>query len=152
MIGHGRECNIRKTWGKAVSNRLFIQILDINIHTCRTQEKNWKMMRFVWLGAWLAFFFGTSLGFGLGSPIRFLSLVGYIVYPLILYALSMDRKAVSPRTVLGGLVIQYLMALFVLKTLYVRPLLWKGVKLARCFPLVAGHLGVMMLTYHTHSA
>jgi hypothetical protein len=78
------------------------------------------MMRFVWIGAWLAFFFGTSLGFGLGSPIRFLSLVGYVVYPCILYALSTDRKAISPRTVLGGLVIQYLMALFVLKTLYVR--------------------------------
>jgi hypothetical protein len=77
-------------------------------------------MRLVWAGAWLAFFFGTSLGFGLGQPLRFLSLVGYVVYPCILYAFSTDRSAVNARTVLGGMVIQYLMALFVLKTLYVR--------------------------------
>jgi hypothetical protein len=107
-------------------------------HTSFAQDKNWKMMRFVWVGAWLAFFFGTSLGFGLGSPIRFLSLVGYVVYPCILYALSTDRKAISPRTVLGGLVIQYLMALFVLKTLYVQD----GITIARSKMETVRNMGI----------
>jgi len=47
---------------------------------------------------------------------RMLSLVGLVVIMGIAYACSTDRKAIRPKTIAWGLVLQFALALFVLKT------------------------------------
>src|SRR5262245_60244739 len=47
---------------------------------------------------------------------RFSSLIGLLVFMGIAYAFSTDRKAIRARTVLWGVALQFLLALFVLKT------------------------------------
>jgi concentrative nucleoside transporter, CNT family len=81
---------------------------------------------------------------------RLSSLAGLLVFMGIAYALSTDRKAIKPRTVLWGLTLQFLLALFVLRTAVGQELFsWLGAKVTQVLELsyvgsdfVFGKLGV----------
>jgi concentrative nucleoside transporter, CNT family len=81
---------------------------------------------------------------------RLLSLLGLFVFVGIAYAFSTDRKAVQPRTVFWGVALQFVLALFVLKTEAGQALFaWLGAKVTRILELafvgsefVFGKLGV----------
>jgi CNT family concentrative nucleoside transporter len=81
---------------------------------------------------------------------RLFSLLGLFVFVGIAYAFSTDRKAVQPRTVAWGIALQFLLALFVLKTAFGQELFaWLGAKVTRVLGLafvgsefVFGKLGV----------
>src|SRR5262245_45722015 len=63
---------------------------------------------------------------------RMLSLVGLVVIMGIAYACSTNRKAIRPKTIVWGLVLQFALALFVLKTQAGRDLFaWLGAKVNR---------------------
>jgi CNT family concentrative nucleoside transporter len=67
---------------------------------------------------------------------RLFSLAGLLVFMGIAYALSTDRKAIRPKTVFGGLTLQFLLALFVLKTQIGQDLfIWLGAKITRVLAL-----------------
>ena len=67
---------------------------------------------------------------------RLYSLVGLVVFMGIAYALSTDRKAIQGRTVLWGVALQFLLALFVLKTQVGQDVFsWLGAKVTRVLAL-----------------
>lgn len=47
---------------------------------------------------------------------RLISLLGLVVFLALAYALSIDRKSIRWKPVVGGLVLQFLLALFILRT------------------------------------
>ncbi len=67
---------------------------------------------------------------------RALPFVGLLVFMGIAWALSSDRRRVEPRTVLWGLGLQFLLALFVLKTSFGQALFgWIGDRVTRVLEL-----------------
>jgi concentrative nucleoside transporter, CNT family len=67
---------------------------------------------------------------------RLFSLFGLLVFLGIAYALSTDRKAIRPRIVAWGLGLQFLLALFVLKSSVGQELFaWLGAKITRVLEL-----------------
>ncbi len=67
---------------------------------------------------------------------RLLSLVGLVVFMGIAWGLSTNRRAVHWRTILWGLGLQFLLALFVLKTPFGQELFnWIGAKITRVLAL-----------------
>ena len=67
---------------------------------------------------------------------RLSSLVGLLVFMGIAYAFSTDRKAIRRRTVLWGLALQFVLALFVLKTQVGQDVFsWLGAKVTRVLAL-----------------
>jgi concentrative nucleoside transporter, CNT family len=67
---------------------------------------------------------------------RLYSLVGLIVFLAIAYACSSDRKAIKARTVLWGLGLQFVLALFVLRTQWGQDLFtWIGALVTRLLGL-----------------
>jgi len=67
---------------------------------------------------------------------RLYSLLGLLVFMGIAYALSTDRKAIKGRTVLWGVSLQFLLALFVLKTQLGQDVFsWLGAKVTRVLAL-----------------
>ena len=78
------------------------------------QEKRYAI--FVWAGLIAAYVFGTAFMSGLGDPVRFASLAGYIVYLLILWVCSHNRSHISWRPVVCGLLTQFSLALLIMKT------------------------------------
>src|SRR5512147_1765465 len=81
---------------------------------------------------------------------RLFSLFGLVVFLGIAYALSTDRKAIQARTVVWGLGLQLILALFVLKTPIGQQVFsWVGARITRVLNLsyvgsdfVFGPLGV----------
>ncbi|ORY04636.1 hypothetical protein K493DRAFT_345537 [Basidiobolus meristosporus CBS 931.73] len=85
-------------------------------------------MRFPSKVRWIVsvvFTVGLIVGVTLGLPVhegqgtlvdRVRSLAGLFVFVLVLYATSTDRKRIRWATVLSGLLLQYLLGLFILKT------------------------------------
>ena len=67
---------------------------------------------------------------------RLYSLAGLLVFMGIAYAFSTDRRAIRRRTVLWGVALQFLLALFVLKTQVGQDLFgWLGAKVTRVLAL-----------------
>ena len=67
---------------------------------------------------------------------RVLSLFGLLVFMGIAWALSTNRRAIHLRTVFWGLTLQFLLALFVLKTPFGQDLFaWVGEKITRVLEL-----------------
>lgn len=83
----------------------------------RKQEK--KIAKFVWLLIILAYVFVPAFIGGIGDLVRFQSMAGYFVFIFLIWLLSAHRSSVNWRPVVCGYVIQYTMALLILKTMYV---------------------------------
>lgn len=67
---------------------------------------------------------------------KLLPLVGLVVFLGIAYTFSTDRKAIQARTVIWGIALQFLLALFVLRTPFGQGLFaWIGAKITRLLAL-----------------
>lgn len=82
----------------------------------RWNDKNQKWTKWLYILIVLAYVFGTALGGGIGDMWRFTSLAGWVAYLLLIYIFSAHRRQVRWRPVIAGLIIQYTMALLILKT------------------------------------
>lgn len=79
------------------------------------EGKRW--LKWVYAALFLAFVFVTAFIGGFTDPARFQSLIGYVCYVFLVWVTSAHRRKVWFRPVIAGLCIQYLMALFILKTM-----------------------------------